>query len=349
MYGMRPPQYRRGFSRAITGPIFTKQPPRIYRFIRTNSTMTTGVFRYIDPATITQSEDPFIKPWAKVDTDATSFERTERKRSVANIRDAIANGTEFGIDISGFAVYHYPSKVRPEDFLTSDDSEVRKNYYAEVEQLLREKLGPGLRKVAIFDHTVRKHDPGAPRQPVQQVHVDQTPKAAEARVRRHLPAEEADELLKGRYQLINVWRPIGYPASDFPLAVVDWRTTAPQDLVKVDLLYPTRNRGLGDGNDDRGKEILPDPEKAKDTTGYEVKGETYSVAPNETHKFYYMKDMSPDEAMFIKCFDSGSQGHPNGRDGIAQLTPHTAFIDPATPKDAKGRQSIEVRCLVFYE
>lgn len=78
-------------------------------------------------------------------------------------------------------------------------------------------------------------------------------------------------------------------------------------------------------------------------------GETYSVAPNESHKFYYVKDMTPDEAMLIKCFDSGSQGHPNGREGVAQLTPHTAFVDPATPKGAEGRQSIEVRGLVFYK
>lgn len=62
-----------------------------------------------------------------------------------------------------------------------------------------------------------------------------------------------------------------------------------------------------------------------------------------------MKDMTPDEAMFIKCFDSHSEGQPNGRKGVAALTPHTAFIDPATPKDAKGRQSIEVRCLIFYK
>lgn len=150
---------------------------------------------------------------------------------------------------------------------------MRSDYYAEVEQLLREKLGPRVERVVIFDHTIRKHDPSSPRQPVQQVHVDQTPRAAETRVRRHVPAGEAGDLLKGRYQLINVWRPIGHPASDFPLAVVDWRSTAPEDLVKVDLLYPLRNRGIGDERDDRGKEILPDPEKAKDTTGYEVRGE----------------------------------------------------------------------------
>jgi hypothetical protein len=181
------------------------------------------------------------------------------------------------VDVSGFAVYDYPSKVQQDAFFAPDDTEVRSKYYAEVEQLLREKLGPAVDKVIIFDHTIRKHDPSSPRQPVQQVHVDQTPRAAETRVRRHAPAGEADELLKGRYQLINVWRPIGHPASDFPLAVVDWRSTAPEDLVKVDLLYPLRNRDIGDEKDDRGKEILPEPGKAKDTTGYEVRGKKRRV------------------------------------------------------------------------
>lgn len=78
-------------------------------------------------------------------------------------------------------------------------------------------------------------------------------------------------------------------------------------------------------------------------------GETYSVAPSDKHKFFYMKDMTPEEAMFIKCFDSWGQGQPNGRDGVAALTPHTAFVDPGTPQGARGRQSIEVRCLVFYD
>jgi hypothetical protein len=27
--------------------------------------------------------------------------------------------------------------------------------------------------------------------------------------------------------------------------------------------------------------------------------------------------------------------------------PHTAFVDPRTPKGAKGRESIEVRALVY--
>ncbi|KAL6406689.1 7alpha-cephem-methoxylase p8 chain related protein [Ilyonectria robusta] len=298
--------------------------------------MTTGVFQYLDPTSLNKVGSA---AWTKVDTDVSSYSRSERRRSVADIR---TSSLDFGTDISGFAVYNSPANEKS----FTNDAAVRTGYYTEVEELLRAKL-PGIKKVVIFDHTIRRREASSPRQPVQQVHVDQTPRAAEVRVRRHVPADEAEELLKGRYQIINVWRPISHPATDFPLAVIDWRSTVPKDLVKVDLLYPKREDGADD--DDRGKEVRPDPQSAQSAEGYEVKGELWAIAPNENHKFYYAKDMTPDEAMFIKCYDSRGQGQPGGKEGLAVLTPHTAFIDPATPADAKGRQSIEVRCLVFYE
>lgn len=250
--------------------------------------------------------------------------------------------SEFSTDNAGFAVYKYPAKEQ----LFEDEAAVQEGYYKEVEDLLRNKI-PGIKKIVIFDHTIRRRKKNAPRQPVQQVHVDQTPGAAEARVRRHLPPDEADKLVKGRYQIINVWRPIENPASDHPLAVIDWRTTSPEDFIATDLLYPRRADSLD--VDDRGKEKLPDPNSYTSTEGYEVRGETMAVAPSEKHKFYYQKDMTPDEVLLLKCFDSWGEGMPGGRKGLAVRTPHTAFEDPATPADAPGRQSIEVRCLVFYE
>ncbi|TKA77036.1 hypothetical protein B0A49_02217 [Cryomyces minteri] len=316
--------------------------------------MTTGAFRYIDPASYTNSAGQHVKPWSKVDGPGTSFKLTNHKRSVENIR---GRESAYSTDTSGFAVYKSPAR----EVSFTDDKAVREGYYKEVEALLREKL-PGIKKVVIFDHTIRKREKSAPRQPVQQVHVDQTVGAAETRVRRHLPADEAEELLRGRYQIINVWRPIAHPATDFPLAVIDWRTTSPDDFIEVDLLYPKRTsfaNGTGaaarngtqndDHDDDRGKEVVPDPDSVESTENYEVKGETFAVAPNEKHKFFYMKDMTPEEAMFIKCFDSRGQGLPEGVKGLARCTPHTAFVDPQTPDDAPGRQSIELRCLVFYE
>lgn len=301
--------------------------------------MTTATFKYMDPT----SYDPkataaFEKPWSKVDGPGYSFRMADHKRSVEDIR---GNESSFSTDKSGFAVYNHPAQ----ETQFTDDAAVRSGYYPEVESLVKEKL-PGVKKVVIFDHTIRRREKASPRQPVQQVHVDQTPGAAETRVRRHVDEEEAEELLKGRYQIINVWRPIQNPASDFPLAIIDWRTTSPSDFVKVDLLYPKRQDAHED-DDDRGKEALPDSTSMSSTTGYEVKGETFGVSPSDKHKFYYMKDMRPEEVMFIKCFDSRSQWF--GQQGVAHCTPHTAFVDPQTPAEAPGRQSIEVRCLVFYE
>ncbi|KAJ5159738.1 uncharacterized protein N7482_006742 [Penicillium canariense] len=297
--------------------------------------MTTATFQYIDPASFDpKATEPFKKPWGKVDGPGYSYKLLSRERPVTNIR---GHESEFSIDNAGFAVYDEPAK----ETAFTDDAEVKSGYYAEVEELLRKKL-PGVKKVVIFDHTIRRRIPGAARSPVQLVHVDQTPGAAEVRVRRHLPEHEVEELLKGRYQIINVWRPIQNPATDFPLAVIDWRSTDPVDYVKVDLLYPK-------GAEELGRDVAPDPASTLSTEGYEVKGETYNVAPNDKHRFYYAKDMTPDEVMLIKCFDSRSHTMTNGQTDIAHATCHTAFVDPQTPEGTPGRQSIEVRCLVFYE
>jgi len=65
--------------------------------------------------------------------------------------------------------------------------------------------------VLIFDHTIRRQakDERAGvqlRGPVRRVHIDQSYAASEQRVTHHLP-EEAEELLKKRFQIINVRQP----------------------------------------------------------------------------------------------------------------------------------------------
>ncbi|KAJ5788166.1 hypothetical protein N7457_003156 [Penicillium paradoxum] len=296
--------------------------------------MTTATFKYIDPASYdATATEPFKKPWGKVDGPGYSYKLTDRERKVSDLRGQEA---DFNTDNAGFALYNSPAK----ETTFTDDAEVQAGYYAEVEALLRAKL-PGVKKVVIFDHTIRRRISGSARSPVQLVHVDQTPRAAEARLRRHLPEDEVEELLKGRYQIINVWRPIENPASDFPLALIDWRSIAPEDFVKVDLLYPKAWQ--------EHEEVAPDSASTFSTEGYEVKGETYAIAPNEGHRFFYAKDMTPEEVMFIKCFDSRSHTMTEGKTDIAHGSGHTAFEDPQTPAGSPGRQSIEVRCLVFYE
>lgn len=59
------------------------------------------------------------------------------------------------------------------------------------------------------------------------------------------------------------------------------------------------------------------------------------------HKWYYWSGMSPDEVMLIRCFDTKL-------DGRCRRAPHSAFEDNRFLEDAP-RESIEVRCLVFWE
>ncbi|KAI0195582.1 hypothetical protein EV127DRAFT_153885 [Xylaria flabelliformis] len=314
----------------------------------------TTKFNHID---LKSQPSDITKPWTKVDAGGTSYSHESVTRPVHNLRNEAPS--EFNTDISGFGLFTWPSGEK--EFV--DDAAVRGPYYDDVVALLYDNCdalpsnagtGKGgannkVHKVVIFDHTIRRRQPGAARGPVQQVHVDQTPAAAAARVRRHLPPAEAEELLKHRFQLINVWRPISHPATDHPLAVIDWRSTVPEDFTPVDLLYPKRADSVMD-DDDRGKEKLPDKTNDRySTEGYEPRGETMGVLANENHRFYYVKDMTPEEVLLLKCYDSWGEGEPDGKKGLAVRTPHTAFEDPTTPKDAKPRESIEVRALVFYE
>ena len=69
--------------------------------------------------------------------------------------------------------------------------------------------------------------------------------------------------------------------------------------------------------------------------------------------------MTRDEVVLIKQWDSagglalsgGVQVDSNGNKGDAPSTFsfHTAFRDPNTPTDAPDRQSIEGRCVAFFD
>jgi hypothetical protein len=227
------------------------------------------------------------------------------------IFDARSIAGSMSLDREGFALVRQPTAVK--NFY--DEKEVTNVYYPAAEAFIKATLKAD--RVFIFDHTVRKRVEGAadlrgagPRQPATRVHVDQTIASGQNRVREHLP-DEAEELLKGRVQVINLWRPIRGPLRDAPLAMCDGRTVAPDDLVASDLVYPDR------------------------------RGETYSVKYNPGHRWFYFPEMTPDQALFLKCYDSAT-------DGRTRFGPHTAFIDPTTPAGSPPRESIELRTLVFH-
>ena len=165
-------------------------------------------------------------------------------------------------------------------------------------------------------HDLRSGKPLPGRKPVKEparrIHNDYTEKSGPQRVRDLLPADEAEALLRGRFAVINVWRPIRGPVLEAPLALCDATSIAPEDFVATDLNYPDRT------------------------------GETYSVTFNPRHRWFYFPRMAADEVVLIKCYDSA-------RDGRARFTAHGAFDDPTSPQDAPPRESIEARTLVFFD
>ncbi|KAG8528258.1 uncharacterized protein KY384_007175 [Bacidia gigantensis] len=201
------------------------------------------------------------------------------------INDVRGRETDFHIDVNAFAALKDVPESAEHDF--QDDASIQAKYYPEVEKLLLDNA-PGSKRILIFDHTVRRADPNAKRAPVTKVHIDQTTKSAEARVRFHLP-NEAEELLKGRVRLINVWRPINGAVESSPLAFAD-STSIPDDaLVGIEHRYPDRT------------------------------GETAAVKPTEGQRWHYWSGIDNNERILLQCYDSH---------GNHARVPHTAFVDP---------------------
>src|SRR5919202_139349 len=151
------------------------------------------------------------------------------------IRDLRPIAEEISLDEHGFGIVRHRSSVPGYE----DEAEIREVVYPEATRLLQEVTGAD--RVHVFDHTLRRRVPGQEdrrgglRQPVTRVHVDQTERSGPQRVRDLLPAE-ADALLRGRVQIINVWRPVRGPVLDAPLAVADARSVPFSDLIRSDLV-----------------------------------------------------------------------------------------------------------------
>lgn len=219
------------------------------------------------------------------------------------ISDIRGHESSFSLDSSAFGTITNVASAETE---WTDDEHIKQVYYPEVESLLLSHV-PGVKRILLFDHTIRRASPNAERAPVTRVHIDQTPSSAEARVRLHLP-EEADTLLNSRYRIINVWRPINGTVESYPLAVANSNTVRNEDLVPIKHIYPDRV------------------------------GATAGVKYHEGQNWCYWSGMGNEDRLLLQCFDSENS---KGR------VPHTAFVDPRSGDKARPRESIEVRALVF--
>ena len=234
------------------------------------------------------------------------------------------------LDVTGFRLVEHSSKVLQDLYkddnettpFLSGDKNTREIYYEEMRDLIKQQTG--CRYVHIFDHTLRTSDDNGSggstnlnasndssvAVTVNRVHCDYTATSAPKRLHQlwtaALDAEEDDEEENGengnsirntlldaftqhhmnlivnqnyskRFAFINVWRSIDVDSSVLqkPLAVCDCRSVNyEEDLLLYELHFPERV------------------------------GENYSIKYNPNHQWYVYSQMTHEECLLFKVFDS---------------------------------------------
>lgn len=250
-------------------------------------------------------EPPVGIPWENIDYE---------QRTVS-IADARATGAS--LEVEGFELWSAPTSVS--DF--ADKALVETAYYEEMKELVRKVTGG--QDVYVFDHLLREREPDD--QPLNfgrrsgrsgaapangRIHNDYTVHSGVRRVRAVLDRFNVPEE-KRRYSIINVWRSIGEPVIDTPLALCDSSSVSEMDLVEGRVVYPKRD------------------------------GWIYVLNHSPRHRWHYFSNMTNDEVILFKQFDTEVSGK-------TRYTPHSAFKNPVDLEKQRPRRSIEMRCLVVY-
>jgi hypothetical protein len=230
-------------------------------------------------------------------------------------------GLETSLDGEGFELVAHETAV-PDLEQIEEDPAVDQQYVAEMSALLAEITGAE-RVIMLGGGKKRYGEPATEKlarlknaKPARYAHGDVTersgPEQAEGLCAMMPDVDLADF---DRWALYNMWRSITPPPQDFPLAVCDARTIAPDDPVPV--LAVTEIRGVG---------------------AFEFETSGYRHNPN--HRWCWFPDMTPDEVLVFKTHDSD----PTRAHRVA----HSAFTDPTCRGGTPTRASVEMRALALF-
>ena len=285
-------------------------------------------------------------------TEGVSLE--EREMAIHNARRLKA-GERRTVTTNGFELLTRPLAGRGLDFF--DQHQVVQEYYGQCVEIVQEVTGA---HAFAFDHNIRSASgKKSQRQitggqqvqgPAHVVHGDYTLTSGPQRLRDLAKPPSGNDTLRsvldegqsligpeiaeralddgGRFSIINVWRNIANePVATHPVALCDGQSVHPKDLVVFEIHYQDRV------------------------------GENYFAKHSPRHQWYYYPDMTGDEALLIKQWDSagklarsqGAEGDASDHQAPCTFSFHSAFEDPSTPPDAPDRWSIEVRCIVLYD
>lgn len=210
----------------------------------------------------------------------------------------------------------------------TDDVEVAAVHYPEAEALAREVTG--FDHALVADH-VKRSAVEAKREreqhPVRLVHSDFADdygdhvrrnyrdvrgRGAAALERNGLTGD--DVASAKRIVMLQLWRNLGAPKPDLPVAWCDARTVGRDELV------PFRYTGYVAGADPFDAVAIAEPDDP------------------DRHGWYTFPALSADEVVVFRTYDTEMVPA-----GTSYFTPHSAFVDPTVGADAPPRFSIELR------
>ncbi|MGY1822733.1 CmcJ/NvfI family oxidoreductase [Geodermatophilus sp. SYSU D00079] len=240
---------------------------------------------------------------------------------VVPIRDGRPVQDRFTVEANGFRIARHESAVR--DF--TDKAEVDAVYVPEVLAFVQEQLGAD--RVVSRGWVLRRS--AAPGENASQpqaglVHIDYAPEGA-AEMAAAVYAEHCPDGPGFRRAVAtSTWRVFSPPPQDWPLALCDFRSVAPEDGLPNTLYFVDR--------------VPDDPFGPVDGLTRVTSGSEFHHNPD--HQWWYFPDMTRDEVLFFVFHDSDHSR--------AWRVPHSAFLDP-TAQATVPRHSIEFRTFAFFE
>jgi len=161
--------------------------------------------------------------------------------------------------------------------------------------------------------------------PAAEAHVDFTQRSAERIAERLYRRERPQGGGYRRFLAFSLWRALSPPPQDMPLALCEGRSVRDDE--------GTHNTKIDVDQIPTGEALFAPIKGEADMTAATI----FHYSPD--HRWWYFRDMTPDEVVLIKFYDSDHSK--------AWRCPHTAFRDHSQP-NAKPRRSMEFRGIAYF-
>jgi hypothetical protein len=236
------------------------------------------------------------------------------------IRNARLAGP-FSLDEHGFCLSRHVTRITawPQNY--SADSP----YATEVREVVKRLTGADMviPMGGMMRDSVQTSDTVQP--PAAEAHVDFTQRSAERIANRLYRRDRPDGGGYRRFLAFSLWRALSAPPQDTPLALCEGRSVADDE--------GTHNTKIDVDEIPSGDALFAPIEGEADMTAATI----FRHSPN--HRWWYFPDMTPDEVVLIKFYDSDHR--------TAWRCPHTAFRDHSRA-DAQRRRSMEFRGIAYF-